>query len=136
VREPLNRDATYLATAVDWSTLGRLGDRIRAEWETFAAADPLQRLDPDEIVAQLERAGFDAVERSIEDPGEEWAVTAESVDMRLDARGAPAAPSARERWRAAFGEDGLAAIETHLKSLAGTTVIFRRPQLFLSARRP
>jgi arsenite methyltransferase len=136
VREPLNRDATYLATAVDWSTLGRLGDRIRAEWETFAAADPLQRLDPDELVAQLERAGFDAVERSIEDPGEEWAVTAESVDMRLDARGAPAAPSARERWRAAFGEDGLAAIETHLKSLAGTTVIFRRPQLFLSARRP
>jgi hypothetical protein len=42
----------------------------------------------------------------------------------------------RERWRAALGEDGMAAIEAHLKGLAGTTVMVRRPQLFLSARRP
>jgi ubiquinone/menaquinone biosynthesis C-methylase UbiE len=135
-REPLNRGATYLATAVDWSPLGELGDRIRAEWDSFAAGDPLQQLDPDELVAQLEDAGFISIERSLEDPGEEWAVTDESVDARLDARGSPTAPSARERWREAFGADALAAIEAHLKSLAGTTVIFRRPQLFLSARRP
>jgi arsenite methyltransferase len=136
LREPLNLDATYLATAVDWSPLGELGDRIRADWEAFAAADPLQQLDPDELVAQLEDAGFTAIERSLEDPGEEWAVTEASVDARLDARGAPTAPSARERWRAAFGEDGLAAIEAHLKGLAGTTVTLRRPQLFVSGRRP
>jgi len=136
LREPLNSDGTYLATAVDWSPLGDLGDRIRADWDSFAATDPLQQLDPDELVAQLEATGFTAVERSFEDPGEEWAVTEESVAARLDARGAPTAPSARERWREAFGEDGLEAIEAHLKSLAGTTVTFRRPQLFLSARRP
>jgi arsenite methyltransferase len=136
LREPLNRDGTYLATAVDWSPLGALGEQIRAEWESFAAADPLQQLDPDALVGQLEGAGFTAVERSVEDPGEDWAVTDESVDARLDARGSPSAPSARERWRQAFGEDGLAAIEAHLKSLAGTTLTLRRPQLFLSARRP
>jgi len=136
LREPLNSDGTYLATAVDWSPLGDLGDRIRADWDSFAATDPMQQLDPDELVAQLKATGFTAVERSLEDPGEEWAVTKESVAARLDARGAPTEPSARERWRAAFGEDGLAAIEAHLKSLAGTTVTFRRPQLFLSARRP
>jgi len=136
LREPLNRDGTYLATAVDWSPLGELGERIRAEWETFAADDPLQRLDPDELEAQLHAAGFGAIERSIEDPGEEWVVTEESVAARLDARGSPTAPSARARWREAFGDEGLRAIEAHLNGLAGTTVTFRRPQLFLSARRP
>ena len=136
LREPLNREGTYLATAVDWSPLGELGDRIREEWESFAATDPLQQLDPDELAAQLGGAGFIALERSLEDPGEDWTVTDESVDARLDARGSPTALSARERWRAAFGDDGLAAIEAHLTSLAGTTVSFRRPQLFLSARRP
>jgi SAM-dependent methyltransferase len=136
LREPLNRDGTYPATAVDWSPLGELAGRIRAEWEAFSADDPLQQLDPDELIAQLEAAGFTAIERSLEDPGEEWDVSVESVDARLDARGSPTAPSARERWRDAFGDDGLAAIEAHLKSLAGTTVNFRRPQLFVSARRP
>src|SRR5262249_13171888 len=85
LREPLNRDAPGPATAVDWSPLGELGDRIRAEWESFAASDPLQRLETDELVAALEAAGFTAVERSVEDPGDEWVVTAESVDARLDA---------------------------------------------------
>jgi ubiquinone/menaquinone biosynthesis C-methylase UbiE len=136
LREPLNRDGTYLATAIDWSPLGDLADRIRAEWQSFAADDPLQQLDPDELVAQLDAAGFTAVERSIEDPGERWAVTEASVDARLDARASPTAPSARERWRDTLGEEALAAIDAHLKSLAGTTVTFRRPQLFLSARRP
>jgi arsenite methyltransferase len=135
LREPLNRDGTYLATVVDWSPLGELGGRIRTEWETFAAADPLQRLDPDELEAQLKAAGFTALERSIEDPGEEWVVTEDSVAARLDARGSPTARSARERWREAFGDEGLDAIEAHLNGLAGTTITFRRPQLFLSARR-
>ena len=136
LREPLNRDGAYLATAVDWSPLGELGDRIRAEWEAGAAAAPQQSLDAAGLVAHLEEAGFTAIERSIEDPSEEWLVTEESVDARLAARGAPTAQSVSERWRSSFGEDGLAAIEAHLKGLAGTTVTFRRPQLFLSARRP
>jgi arsenite methyltransferase len=136
LREPLTGGGTYLATAVDWSPLGELGDRIREEWESFAVGDPLQQFDPDELVAQLEAAGFTAIERSLEDPGEEWTVTEESVEARLDARGSPTARSARERWRDSLGEEGLAAIEAHLKSLAGTAVSFRRPQLFVSARLP
>ena len=36
----------------------------------------------------------------VEDPGEDWLVTDESVDARLDARGGPATPSLRERWQA------------------------------------
>jgi ubiquinone/menaquinone biosynthesis C-methylase UbiE len=136
LREPLNRDGTYLATAVDWSPLGELGDRIREEWESFAADDPLQQLDEHELLEALADAGFSQVERAREDPGEDWLVTEESVAERLDARGSPTAASARERWRAAFGEDGVGVIEAHLQSLAGTTVTFRRPQLFLSARRP
>ena len=136
LREPLNRDGTYLATAVDWSPLGDLGDRIRAEWETFAAGDPLQRLDHYDLLTLLADAGFGEIEVSLEDPGEEWAVTEASVDARLEARGSPTASSARERWRAAFGDDGVGAIEAHLKGLAGTKVTFRRPQLFLSAVRP
>jgi ubiquinone/menaquinone biosynthesis C-methylase UbiE len=136
VCEPVGGDGAQLATAVDWSPLGELGDRVRADWESPAPTDPQQRLDADELVAQLEAAGFTAVEQSIEDAGKEWLVTEESVDARLDARGAPTAPSVRERWRAALGEDGMAAIEAHLKGLAGTTVMVRRPQLFLSARRP
>lgn len=135
LREPLGRAGTYLATAVDWSELGMLAERIGAEWETFAASDPLQRLDAETVVRELESAGFADVEHSVEAPGEDWQVTEASVDARLDARGSPTAPTARERWRAAFGDDELAAIVAHLKSLAGTTITFRRPQLFLSARR-
>jgi ubiquinone/menaquinone biosynthesis C-methylase UbiE len=135
-REPLSGEAASLATAVDWSPLGELGERIRAEAESPGAAQPLRPLDPDELEAQLESAGFIAIERSVEDPGEEWLVTAESVATRLDARGTPSVSSARERWLAAFGAEGLAAIEAHLQGLAGTTVTVPRPQLFLSARRP
>jgi arsenite methyltransferase len=136
LHEPLSGDGTSLATAVDWSPLGELGERIRAESESSGAIGRARRLDPDELVAQLEAVGFTAVERSVEDASEEWLVTAESVEARLAGRGSPTAPSVREHWLAAFGADDLASIEVQLKSLAGTTVTLRRPQLFLSARRP
>lgn len=135
LREPLNRDGTYLPTAVDWSALGELGERVTAEWQAFSAGDPLQRLDAETLVDALHEHGFVDVERSIEDPGEEWEVTDETIEARLDARGAPTAPSTRERWLSAFGEAELAELVAHLHGLAGTTVTFRRPQLFLSAVR-
>ena len=64
----------------------------------------------------------------------EWLVTEESVEARLDATGGPGLPSLRERWQAALDPSEVDALVAHLKSLAGTTVRFRRPQLFLSAR--
>ena len=135
LREPLNRSSTYLSTAVDWSPLGGLGRRVGAVWEAFAATDPLQRLDANTLAEAFEAAGFAELRCSVEDPGDEWLVTGESVDARLDARGGPGHPTLRERWQAAFAPDELTALVEHLRSLAGQTITFRRPQLYLSARR-
>jgi len=100
LREPLNRGGTYLSTAVDWSPLGELGTRVVALWQEAAAADPLMRLDADALSTRLEQAGFVDVDAAVEDPGEEWLVTAESIDARLDATGGPTAPSLRRLWQA------------------------------------
>ncbi len=93
------------------------------------------RLDADKLAGRLEALGFTGVDAAVEDPGEEWLVTAASVAARLDATGAPDHPSLRERWHEAFGPAETATLVTYLESLAGTTIRFRRPQLFLSARR-
>jgi len=136
IREPLNRSATFISNAIDWSPLGELGERVLALWEESAATDPLQRLDADELAAALGSAGLVDVHLSVEDPGEEWVVTDASVDARLDARGGPGHPTLRERWQAAFTAAEVDALVAQLRGLAGTTVSFRRPQLFLSARKP
>jgi ubiquinone/menaquinone biosynthesis C-methylase UbiE len=135
LREPLNRDGTYLSTAVDWSQLGELGVRVRAVWEELAASDPLMRLDAAELSAQLEAGGFVDLDAAVEDPGEDWLVTEDSVAARLDATGGPGHPSLRDLWQTAFAPAETDALVAHLKSLAGSTIRFRRPQLFLSARR-
>jgi ubiquinone/menaquinone biosynthesis C-methylase UbiE len=135
LREPLNGGATYLSTAVDWSPLGELGERVRVLWAEIAAAESLLRLDADELVAQLEASGFTGVESAVEDPGAEWLVTEASVAARLDAAAGPDRPSLRACWQEAFGPAETATLVAHLGSLAGTTIRFRRPQLYLSARR-
>jgi arsenite methyltransferase len=135
LREPLNRGGTYLSTGVDWSPLGELGRRVHEVWAELTASDPLMRLDAAELSAQLEAGGFVDLDPALEDPGEEWLVTDASVDARLDATAGPGHPSLRERWRAAFAPTEVDALVAHLKSLAGTTIRFRRPQVFLSARR-
>jgi arsenite methyltransferase len=135
LREPLNRDGTYVATAVDWSPLGELGTRVGTLWAEAAAADPLLGLDADELAAELAAAGFTAIDAAVEDPGEEWLVTPDSADARLDATGGPSSPSLRARWQAAFAPEEVDALVAHLHGLAGTTIRFRRPQLYLSALR-
>jgi ubiquinone/menaquinone biosynthesis C-methylase UbiE len=135
LREPLNRDGTYLSTVVDWSPLGELGQRVQDLWTRVAAADPLMRLDAGELTAQLEAAGFTAIEAAVEDPGEEWLVTETSIAARLDATGGPYSPSLRKSWQEAFGAAESDTLVAHLERLSGTTIRFRRPQLFLSARR-
>ena len=130
LREPLNREGTYLSTAIDW---GELDDRVRALWDEACAGDPLQRLD----AAALERsfAGWSDVQVSVEDPGEVWQVTKESARARLDATGGPDQPSLRERWQHAFSPEEVAALVARLESLEGTTLEFRRPEVYLRARR-
>ena len=133
--EPLDGGATALSTAVDWSPVGSLGARVVALSHELSASGPLRRLDADVLAAVLEASGFVELDTSIEDPGESWQVTAESVEARLDARAAPGSPTLRESWQEAFEVDGVDALVAHLKSLAGQTITFRRPHLYLSARR-
>jgi ubiquinone/menaquinone biosynthesis C-methylase UbiE len=135
LREPLNGTATSITTAVDWSSLGDLGERALADSTELAATDRLRRLDAAALAARLGEAGFVDVDPQVDDRGEEWLVTAESVDARLDVPAGPGSPSLRERWQAAFSPGEVESLVAHLQSLAGTTITFRRPHLFLSARR-
>jgi arsenite methyltransferase len=135
--EPVNRKGTYVATAVDWSPLGaELAARVRAEWDAHAAATPLMRLDNEALAAALRDAGFEAVEVELESRDELWAVDERSVDARLDAIGAAGELSLRERWQAAFAPAEVERLVAHLKSLAGTTIEFRRAAAWVHARRP
>ncbi len=108
---------------------------VVALWQEVTAHDPLMQLDADALAVELGDAGFADVAAAVEDPGEEWLVTEESVDARLDAVGAPGQLSLRQRWQEAFAPAETEALVGHLKSLAGGTIRFRRPELFLSARR-
>jgi arsenite methyltransferase len=137
LREPLNREDTAISNGVDWSLLGDDAAARLDAWrsETADADPPLQRLDPDALAAALRDAGFVDIQPAVEAPEEEWRVDGASVDARLDAPGALGASTLRERWAAAFGAPEAERLTAHLHSLAGTTVVFRRPQLFLSARR-
>lgn len=130
LREPLNRGGTYLSTAIDW---GELDERVRALWADVSAGDPLQRLDAETVEAAF--AGWADVRVLVEDPGEEWVVTKESAHARLDATGGPDHPSLRERWQEAFSPEEVARLVAHLESLEGTTVTFRRPEAYVTARR-
>jgi ubiquinone/menaquinone biosynthesis C-methylase UbiE len=134
LREPLDGGATTISTAVDWSPLGELGERVVALRET-SVVTRLPRLDADSLTARLSEAGFTAVEVAVEDLGETWFVTEASLDARLDATSDLATPSLRERWQRTFTSQEVDALVSHLRSLAGTTISFRAPQLFLSARR-
>jgi SAM-dependent methyltransferase len=134
LREPLDGGATTISTAVDWSPLGELGERVAALGAT-SVADRLPRLDTDSLTARLSGAGFTAVEAAVEDLGDTWLVTEASLDARLDATGGPATPSLRERWQHSFTPPEVDSLVSHLRSLTGTTIAFRAPQLFLSARR-
>jgi ubiquinone/menaquinone biosynthesis C-methylase UbiE len=134
LREPLDGGATTISTAVDWSSLGELGARVVSLRET-SDADPLPPLDVDSLTARLSQAGFTDVEAIVEDLGETWLVTEASLDARLDETGGPATESVRERWQRSFTPPEVETLVSHLRSLAGTTIAFRAPQLFLSARR-
>jgi ubiquinone/menaquinone biosynthesis C-methylase UbiE len=135
--EPINRKGTYLATTVDWSPLGEeLARRVASEWTAYAASTPLLRLDDDELAAALRSAGFEDVRVELEQLEESWTVDARSVDARLDAVGAAGEPTLRDRWTRAFEPAEVEALVGHLHGLAGETLTFRRPQAWITARRP
>jgi ubiquinone/menaquinone biosynthesis C-methylase UbiE len=135
--EAVNRKGSYIATAVDWSPLGEeLAGRVAEEWDAHAAATPLMRLDDEALAEALREAGFADVAVELETRQEEWVVDEQSVDARLDAVGAAIEPSLRERWAREFAPAELERLVAHLKSLAGTTLVFDRVAAWVTARKP
>lgn len=134
--EPINRKGTYIAPTVDWSPLGDdLARRVAEEWEAHVAANPLLRLDDEELAAALRGAGFGEVAVDYDVRREEWSVDARTVEARLDAIGAAGQLSLRDRWRQNLGSEATDALAAHLHSLAGQTIVFERPQAWVTARR-
>ena len=134
--EPVNRKGTFLATTVDWSPLGSdLAARVGDEWARYVARSPLARLDDDELAAALVRAGFEQVDVELEVREESWTVDDRTVAARLDAVGAAGQPSLRQRWQEAFEPAEVDALVAHLRSLAGTTLTFRRAGAWVTARK-
>lgn len=134
--EPINKKGTYIVPVVDWTPLG--GDvarRVADEWAAHAAVDPLLRLDDEELAASLTAAGFVDVAVDYEVVDEVWQVDERTVEQRLNAVGAAGRPSLRERWRARLGEETTDRLVAHLHSLAGETIVFERPQAWVTARR-
>jgi SAM-dependent methyltransferase len=134
--EPINKKGTYIAPTVDWTPLGDdVARRVAEEWEAHAAGNPLLRLDDEELAAALGAAGFVDVAVDYEVREEPWEIDARTVDQRLDAVGAAGQHSLRDRWRARLGDETTESLVAHLHSLAGQTIVFRRPQAWITARR-
>jgi arsenite methyltransferase len=134
--EPINRKGTYIATTVDWSPLGDdLALRVAEEWESYTASTPLMRLDDEALARAFTEAGFADVDVAVEVREEEWVVDERGIELRLDAVGAAGEPSARERWARTFTPEELELLVGHLRSLVGQTLVFRRPQAWVTARR-
>ncbi len=108
---------------------------MQAEWDAYAAATPLMRLDDEELARALRDAGFLDVEVEL-DPGEtRWQVDERTADVRLDAIEAAGELSLRQRWQAAFAPDEVERLVGHLKGLAGTTLTLLRPVAWARARK-
>jgi arsenite methyltransferase len=134
--EPINRKGTYIAPTVDWSPLGgELAQRVAEEWEAHAAADPLFRLDDEELADALAAAGFADVAVEYEVLEDVWEIEPRSIDSRLGSVSAAGQLSLRDRWRKNLGEQATESLVAHLHSLAGQTIVFRRPQAWVTARR-
>ena len=134
--EPLNRLATYVHDAIDWSPLGELGERVVRDDRVFIERDPISQLDADVLVAAFQRAGFTDIRADVEEIPDPWLVTEEGVEARLDAIGAPGHPSRRQRWQSRYRPDEVDALVAHVKSQVGTTLQLRWVHLWLTARVP
>jgi arsenite methyltransferase len=135
VFEPLNKHATYIYDTVDWP--GELRARVHDEGGAYMSRDTgLVALDERELEQHVTAAGFSSVELDVRERWEEWTVTDESADARLDSVPAGGEPSLRQRWKHAFPPEDVDRLVSHLKGLAGTTLKFKRVSVFLSADRP
>ena len=128
--EPINSRNLRLVDAVDFSSLGELGDRLRA-WNESAYAnvdDPMLNFDEDDLAAFFQTAGF-------ADVGLELGASEEEIagERYLNQVGAPGRPTLLERWREAFAPDEVDRLATFLMK---RTVPSRVQHAFLTAGKP
>jgi len=135
VFEPLNRHSTYIYNTVRWPD--DLREQVLAEGDGYMSGrSGLLSFDEDEFQGLLSRAGFESISTDIREEWEDWLVTPEGADARLDAVPSADSPSLRDRWQEAFSPEEVSRLVDHLKGLAGTMVKFRRVSMFLSAVKP
>jgi arsenite methyltransferase len=127
--EPINSRNLRLVDAVDFSSLGELGDRLRA-WNESAYAhadDPMLNFHEDDLARFFRTAGFVEIEL-------ELGVTEEEIagERYLNQVGAPGRPTVLERWREAFSPDE---VERLASFLVARTVPTRVQHAFLTAQK-
>lgn len=133
--EPLNRHGTYIYNTVEWP--GDLRARVLAEGDAYMNRKAgLVAFNEHDLQQKLVLAGFDSIKADIREEWEEWEVTSESADARLDAVPAAGEPSLRDRWTQTFAPDELERLVAHLRGLSGAALKFKRVSLFLSAVKP
>ena len=125
--EPINVRNLLLSQAVDFSTLGELGDRLRAWNERFYANrdDPMLNFDESDLERFFIEAGFAKV--NVELGADEEELPAERY---LNQVGAPGRPTLLERWHEEFST---AEVERLADFLRGRVIPVRTPYAFLSA---
>jgi ubiquinone/menaquinone biosynthesis C-methylase UbiE len=125
--EPINRRNLLLSEAVDFSTLGELGERLRAWNERFSANrdDPMLNFDESDLERFFIEAGFEEVRV-------DFGVDEDEVrgERYLNQVGAPGRPTLLERWRDEFSPEEVERLAVFLRD---RMIPVRTPQAFLSA---
>ena len=127
--EPINRRNLRLTDAVDFTSLGELGERLRALNDEFyeSSDDPMLDFDESDLERFFADAGFDV---TVELEVDEHQVSAERY---LNQVGAPGRPTVLERLHAAFAP---ADVERLVGFLAGRTIPLRSTHAFVTAVKP
>jgi arsenite methyltransferase len=125
--EPINSRNLLLSQAVDFSSLGELGERLRAWNERFYANrdDPMLNFDESDLERFFVEAGF--VDVHVDFDADEDEVPAKRY---LNQVGAPGRPTLLERWHEDFPPEEVDRLEAFLR---GRMIPVRNLQAFLSA---
>jgi arsenite methyltransferase len=128
--EPINSANLRLSEAVDFSTLGELGERVRAWNEAFYSNpdDPMINFDETDLERFFDAAGFADVR--LEHGIDEHRVAGARC---LSQVGAPGRPTLLERWQLDFPVEDVERLEAFLRD---RLVPLLHPYVFLTATKP
>lgn len=128
--EPINSRNLKLTDAVDFSSLGELGERLRVWNQAFYAnsEDPMLNFDESDLEHFFGDAGLADVTVELGSTEEEVAGS-----RYLNQVGAPGRPTVLTRWHEEFAPDE---VERLVSFLAGRSIPMRVTHAFLTARKP